>query len=117
MKLKEYLQNRQMTNYDFALMLKVSHSIVSGWIKELHRPTFKNAQKIFKKTKGQVLLNWAVGRGPIAIPKSVTPERISENIDIFDFEITVDEKNDINSLNRNYRFVNPSGWWKIPYFA
>ena len=32
MKLKEYLQNRQMTNYDFALMLKVSHSIVSGWI-------------------------------------------------------------------------------------
>ena len=45
-----------MTNYDFALMLKVSHSIVSGWIKELHRPTFKNAQKIFKKTKGQVTL-------------------------------------------------------------
>lgn len=71
----------------------------------------------YKKTKGQVLLNWAVGRGTIAIPKSVTPERISENIDIFDFEITVDEKNDINSLNRNYRFVNPSGWWKIPYFA
>lgn len=74
------------------------------------------AQK-YKKTKAQVLLNWAVGRGTVAIPKSVTPERIAENIDIFDFELTDDEKNDMNSLNKNYRFVTPSSWWGIPYFA
>jgi len=73
--------------------------------------------KKYKKTKAQVLLNWAVGRGTIAIPKSVTPERIAENIDIFDFELTEEEVNDINSLNKNYRFINPAGWWGIPYFA
>jgi diketogulonate reductase-like aldo/keto reductase len=76
----------------------------------------KSLAKKYKKTEAQVLLNWAVGRGTIAIPKSVTPARITENIDIFDFELTVDEKNDINSLNKNYRFVNPSTWWGIPYF-
>jgi diketogulonate reductase-like aldo/keto reductase len=74
------------------------------------------AQK-YKKTKAQVLLNWAVSRGTIAIPKSTTPERIAENIDIFDFELTVDERNDLNSLNKNYRFVNPASWWGVPYFV
>jgi diketogulonate reductase-like aldo/keto reductase len=73
--------------------------------------------KKYKKTKAQILLNWAVGRGTVAIPKSTTPERIAENIDIFDFELTDEEKNDINSLNKNYRFVNPSSWWGIPYFV
>ena len=71
----------------------------------------------YKKTEAQVLLNWAVGRGTIVIPKSVTPERIAENIDIFDFELTADEQNEINALNKNYRFVNPSTWWGIPYFV
>jgi diketogulonate reductase-like aldo/keto reductase len=71
----------------------------------------------YKKTKAQVLLNWAVSRGTIAIPKSTTPERIAENIDIFDFELTESEKNDLNSLNKNYRFVNPRNWWGIPYFS
>jgi alcohol dehydrogenase (NADP+) len=74
------------------------------------------AQK-YKKTEAQVLLNWAVGRGTIAIPKSVTPERIAENIDIFDFELTEEEKSDINSLNKSYRFVNPASLWRIPYFV
>lgn len=73
--------------------------------------------KKYKKTKAQILLNWAVGRGTVAIPKSTTPERIAENIDIFDFELTDEEKNDINSLNKNYRFVNPSSLWGIPYFV
>jgi diketogulonate reductase-like aldo/keto reductase len=79
-------------------------------------PVIKALAAKYKKTEAQVLLNWAVGRGTVAIPKSVTPERIAENIDIFDFELTGDEKNDINSLNKNYRFVNPSTWWGIPYF-
>jgi diketogulonate reductase-like aldo/keto reductase len=77
----------------------------------------ENLAKKYKKTKAQILLNWAVGRGTVAIPKSTTPERIAENIDIFDFELTDEEKNDINSLNKNYRFVNPSSGWGIPYFV
>ena len=69
-----------------------------------------------RKTPAQVILNWAIGRGTVVIPKSVTPERIAENMNCFNFELSDKETNAINSLNRNHRFVDPSGWWGIPYF-
>ncbi len=71
----------------------------------------------YHKSPSQILLQWAIGRGTVAIPKSITPARIRENIDIFDFALTTEEQAEISSLNRNYRFVNPNEWWKIPYFS
>lgn len=70
-----------------------------------------------KRTPAQILLNWAIGRGTIAIPKSVIPEEIAENIEVFDFELTGEERMEINSLNQNRRLVDPMAWWGIPYFA
>jgi len=46
-------------------------------------PIIKALVAKYKKTEAQVLLNWAVSRGTIVIPKSVTTGRIAENIDIF----------------------------------
>lgn len=71
----------------------------------------------YKKTPSQILINWALSRGTITIPKSVTQERITENFDVFDFELTNSEQSEISSLNRNYRFVNPGDFWGIPYFV
>lgn len=71
----------------------------------------------YKKTPSQVLINWAVGRGTIPIPKSITPARIAENFEVFDFELTNLEQKEISNLNKNYRFVNPGDWWDIPYFS
>jgi len=69
------------------------------------------------KSPAQVLLRWGIQRQTIVIPKSVTGARINENIAVFDFELSEKEMVDIVSLNRNLRFVNPSDWWKIPYFS
>lgn len=77
----------------------------------------KGLSEKYKKTPAQILLNWAVGRGTIAIPKSVSPQRLEENIDVFDFEITDEEQKEIAALNRNHRFVNPVEWYGIPYFS
>ncbi|MFC0274032.1 aldo/keto reductase [Metabacillus herbersteinensis] len=55
------------------------------------------------KTPAQVVLRWHLQNKTIVIPKSVTPSRIEENFNVFDFELTADELQEINHLNRNRR--------------
>ncbi len=55
------------------------------------------------KTAAQVVLRWHIQRGDIVFPKSVTPARIAENIDIFDFELSAGQMAAITALNRNER--------------
>jgi 2,5-diketo-D-gluconate reductase A len=55
------------------------------------------------KTPAQVVLRWHLQRGDIVFPKSVTPDRIRENIDIFDFGLSAAEVETISALNRNER--------------
>lgn len=68
------------------------------------------------KTPAQVVLRWAVERGTVVIPKSTRPERLRENIEIFDFALTSANKKALTELERHYRFVEPFDWWGIPYF-
>jgi diketogulonate reductase-like aldo/keto reductase len=58
----------------------------------------------YGKSPVQVVLRWDLQNGVITLPKSVRPDRIKENADIFDFELTEDEMNDINNLNQGFRF-------------
>jgi 2,5-diketo-D-gluconate reductase A len=55
------------------------------------------------KTPAQVVLRWHIERGDIIFPKSVTPARIRENFNIFDFELSSEEVATISALNRNER--------------
>jgi diketogulonate reductase-like aldo/keto reductase len=59
--------------------------------------------KKYGKTVAQVILRWNIELGIVAIPKSVTPSRISENIGIFDFELTSEEISAIDALNSDER--------------
>jgi len=52
------------------------------------------------KTPAQVVLRWHVQRGDIIFPKSVTPSRIRENFELFDFEIESDDMDEITALDR-----------------
>lgn len=55
------------------------------------------------KTSAQVVLRWHLQNQTIVIPKSVTPSRIEENFNVFDFELTADEMAEIEQLNRDRR--------------
>ena len=55
------------------------------------------------KTPAQVMLRWHLQQGRQAIPKSVTPSRIAENFDIFDFELTADQLAAIDDLDTGVR--------------
>ncbi|WP_175072877.1 aldo/keto reductase [Terribacillus sp. AE2B 122] len=53
----------------------------------------------YKKSVAQVILRWLTQRGVVAIPKSVRKERIIENFDIFDFELTEEDNKRIAALD------------------
>lgn len=57
----------------------------------------------YGKTPAQVVLRWHLDRGVSAIPKSVKPHRIAENIDVLDFALTPDEVASIDALDRGVR--------------
>lgn len=56
----------------------------------------------YHKTVGQVLLRWNIQRGVVVIPKSTHIERIIENIDVFDFELSEDDMKKISTLDMGY---------------
>mgnify|MGYP000053623956 CR=1 FL=1 len=58
------------------------------------------------KSPCQVLLRWQLQTGNIAIPGSTNAAHISEDYDIFDFELTDDEMQQLNALDRNQRFAS-----------
>ncbi|GEP79146.1 hypothetical protein SCA05_09390 [Staphylococcus carnosus] len=61
------------------------------------------------KSPAQVVIRWNIDNGVITIPKSVTPSRIEENLDVFDFSLTPEQMDKISSLNQNKRIgPNPA---------
>lgn len=62
----------------------------------------------YGKTVAQVILRWHLQEGFCVIPKSVTPSRIEENFNVFDFELTEDEMNAVRALDTGKRlFFDP----------
>ncbi len=59
------------------------------------------------RTPAQVILRWHVELGNVVIPKSVTPERIRENIEVFDFELSSDETDRMAELGSRDGRVGP----------
>jgi len=55
------------------------------------------------KTPAQAIIRWHLQLGNVVIPKSVTPERIQENFDVFDFELSADEMEAIRELDAGRR--------------
>lgn len=54
----------------------------------------------YGKSVAQVTLRWMIQRGIVVIPKSVTPERIAQNINVFDFDLSGEDMNAIAQLNK-----------------
>jgi methylglyoxal/glyoxal reductase len=69
----------------------------------LTNPIISELAEKHGKTSAQVILRWHLQRDVIAIPKSITPSRIQENFDVFNFELSTDDMASIASLNTSKR--------------
>ena len=73
----------------------------------LENDTIISLAKKYNKNAGQIILRWIYQEGVISLPKSTNPERMKGNIDIFDFELTVDEMKAMEALDTGKPTHNP----------
>jgi 2,5-diketo-D-gluconate reductase A len=69
----------------------------------LEEPVITRIAQRHGKTPAQVVLRWHIELGLVTVPKSAQPQRIRENIDIFDFALTPEEVSDITTLDQGER--------------
>lgn len=69
----------------------------------MDNPEIIKLAKKYSKTYAQIMLRFLIELDLIVIPKSITPARIKENIDIFDFKIDRQDMNLLKKLNSNHR--------------
>lgn len=98
-----YLPQLALTQY-----LKEQNIAIEAWSplargKVNDEPLLIALAKKYGKSASQVTLRWHIQHNHIVIPKSVTPSRINENCDIFDFNLTSDEMNSIDGLANGFR--------------
>ncbi|CAB3237355.1 unnamed protein product [Arctia plantaginis] len=79
-------------------------------------PTLVSIAQKYGKTTAQVVLRWAVDRNVVPLPKTVSPKRLAENLNIFDFKLEPKEIEEINKFNSNTRYTLPSFWQENTYY-
>ncbi|WP_068187631.1 aldo/keto reductase [Mycobacterium sp. UM_CSW] len=112
-----YFTNEQVRGYgrDHGIVTEAWSPIAQG--KVLGDPVINRIADARGKSPAQVVLRWHVQRGDIIFPKSVTPERIRENFELFDFELDGSDMDAITALDKGEagrRGPNPDKFDYIP---
>lgn len=76
-------------------------AFVEGQFDVFNNPVLKEIAEKYSKTTAQVMLRWQLQRGVVSLSKSANPERVRQNFDIFDFELSAEDMDKIATLNTN----------------
>jgi len=95
-----YLTNDAVRGYgrEHGIVTEAWSPIAQGGV--LEDPTITQIAEKAGKVPAQVVLRWHIQRGDIVFPKSVTPSRMEENFDLFDFELEAADMEEITALDR-----------------
>jgi 2,5-diketo-D-gluconate reductase A len=98
--LHPYLLNAEVDAYcrEHGIAVEAWSPIAQGAV--LDDPAVTEIAQRLGRSPAQVVLRWHIQHGNVVIPKSVTPARIRENFEVFDFELTGDDVERIDALDR-----------------
>lgn len=103
-----YLTNVELINYCHKNNIEIEAWGPLGGTEKgaglLENIDINNIAKKHKKTPAQIIIRWNIQNKIIVLPKSKTKSRISDNINVFDFTLSDEDIDIINSLNKNTRF-------------
>lgn len=102
-KLKEFSQNK-------GIAIEAWYPLGHGNKKLLNNPLFLNLSKKYNKTPSQIILRWHVQSGNIVFPKTKSDAHMKENLEIFSFELSVEDMNSIDALNKNKALFTVPDW-------
>ncbi|CAL5060650.1 unnamed protein product [Urochloa decumbens] len=88
-----------------------------GSVSCLDDPVIKGLAGKYGKTPAQLVLRWGLQRNTVVIPKTSKVERLQENFEVFDFEISGEDMEKIKAIDRNYRTNQPAKFWGIDLYA
>ncbi|MBO0993951.1 aldo/keto reductase [Bacillus sp. SD088] len=99
-----YLQQKELKQFckEHGIYLE-SYSPLMNGTKVIEDPVIQEIAEQHGKTPAQVILRWHVQTDVMVIPKTVTPSRMKENLDVFDFALSDSDMEKIASLDRNER--------------
>lgn len=76
-------------------------AFAEGQFDVFNNPVLKEIAEKYSKTTAQVMLRWQLQRGIVSLSKSANPDRVRQNFDIFDFELSREDMDKIATLNTN----------------
>lgn len=98
-----FLQQPELIKYcrENKIVLEAYSPLAHG--KVMDNPTVQKVADKHKKSYAQVMLRWCLEKDLVVLPKSVTPERIKQNIDILDFKLDSADMKQLAGLDQNLR--------------
>ena len=95
--LKEFLSKED-------IVIQAWYPLGHGDAALLQEPVFAKLAEKYGKSNAQTILRWHIQAGNVVIPGSKNPEHIRANFDLFDFELTAEEMQEIQKLNKDKRY-------------
>ena len=103
-----FLYRKELMDYCQSRNIAVEAYCPLSRARKLDDPRLQEIARRVEKTPAQVAIRWALQHDLVVIPKSVHRERIIENSQVFDFELSSADMSDLDGLNENFWVITPA---------
>ncbi|XP_077122954.1 aldo-keto reductase family 1 member C1-like isoform X1 [Ranitomeya variabilis] len=118
-KLREFCKSHDITVMAYGVL---GSSRAEGWIEDqespkvLEDPVLNTISKKSRRTPAQVAMRYLLQKRIVVLAKSFNPERIKQNFQIFDFELSDIDMKSLDGVNKNMRYLNLKSWKEHPNY-